>query len=126
MPATEISLPPIARGYRWPEADQTIRVTYADGSNVPESWAADDWTLRLSRSRRAGDPDLALPLAAAWSAEDSLTLTLSATSEQTAALPEVGHRGYDLQADLVHELDGEPVLRATARVRVVHKAGEAA
>jgi len=77
----------IVRGSRWPPAGDvlTVEITNTGG------WAAgaDGWTwsLCLSRTRRGGTPDLEIEADSAALNGTVMTLTFTATSAETAALP---------------------------------------
>lgn len=79
----------MTRGSLWPEggAVLTIAMTRSTGWAGAGAWT---WTLRISRDRLGGIPDLTLTSASAVVAGTVMTLTFAATVAETTALPETG------------------------------------
>lgn len=79
----------MTRGGLWPEggAVLTIALTRSTGWAGAAAWT---WTLRISRDRLGGTPDLTLTSASAVVVSTVMTLTFVATAAETDSLPETG------------------------------------
>ena len=112
----------IIRGSRWPPGAGFVTVRL----HCSEGWAgADEWTweLLLSRTLRAGTPDVVLEAdSAAEDGEDAtwFIVQFHATHTQTSALPETKNRTFHVD---IQSTDGEgvpslwDVVEGTALVR---------
>ena len=88
----------LTRGSLWPEggAVLTVNMTRATGWVGAAAWT---WTLRISRERLGGTPDLTLASASVSVSGNVLTLTFTATHVETATLIETGRHYVEVHSD---------------------------
>jgi len=115
----------IVRGSQWPPSGKPLRVRLhsTDGWAGADGW---DWKMAISRTLRAGTPDLVLDAASVVVDGEYCTVQFQATSTETAALP--GSGSQELRVE-VYSDDGTPddpsyYDHAQGRVAVRDPAGE--